>query len=120
MLPSNIQRLTIRNTAKYKSFTKDFGFPQLSITCISTLATEFIKNEVKLAHVTALPIIGSLIPQYSKIPPFDGRKFYEFHPTIRKKYGDFYSLSMPGLSVGLHGTLCIVSDPAEMLKILQI
>jgi len=85
----------------------------------STLSSELVENEVTLKNIPALPILGSLIPQYSKIPARDSRKVYDYHPTIRKKYGEFYSIGLPGIGVGLYGTVYLLSDPTEMLKVLR-
>lgn len=85
----------------------------------STLSQPLLENEVKLKHAPSLPFIGSLIPQYSKIPAFDTRKCYEFYPAIRKEYGDFCSIGFPGIGNGFRGTLYVVTRPEEMLKILH-
>lgn len=39
---------------------------------------------------------------------------------MHDRYGSFYSLGFPGLGKGLHGTLYVLDDPHEMLKVLKM
>eukprot|EP00567_Pseudictyota_dubia_P018295 CAMPEP_0197433550 /NCGR_PEP_ID=MMETSP1175-20131217/1419_1 /TAXON_ID=1003142 /ORGANISM="Triceratium dubium, Strain CCMP147" /LENGTH=618 /DNA_ID=CAMNT_0042961967 /DNA_START=53 /DNA_END=1909 /DNA_ORIENTATION=+ len=73
----------------------------------------------ELVEVPSLPFVGSLVRSYSNIPPLD--KPYTFWPEMRKKYGDFYSMGMPGLGNpdDSKNTVYIVQDPKEMMKVLR-
>ncbi|KAL7511310.1 hypothetical protein ACHAXN_011079 [Cyclotella atomus] len=74
---------------------------------------------VQLQHIPSLPYLGSLIPQYSSIPTFGPTTYYDFYPTIRKRYGDFYSIGIPGLGKGSHGTMYVITDANEMQKVIR-
>ena len=72
-----------------------------------------------LKEVPSLPYIGSLLPQYSKIPPFDPNEIYKFWSGMRTRFGNFYKLDFPGFGKGRDGTLYILNDPKEMMKVLR-
>ena len=69
----------------------------------------------KLVEVPSLPGVGSLVRAYSGIPPLD--KPYEFWPQMRKQFGDFYTMGMPGLGSDdcIKSTVYVVQDPKEMM-----
>jgi len=73
----------------------------------------------ELVQVPSLPFVGSLIRSYSGIPPLD--KAYTFWPEMRSKYGDFYTMGMPGLGDedDPKSTLYVVQNPKEMMKVLR-
>ena len=73
----------------------------------------------KLVEVPSLPGVGSLVRAYSGIPPLD--KPYEFWPQMRKQFGDFYTMGMPGLGSDdcIKSTVYVVQDPKEMMKVLR-
>jgi len=77
------------------------------------------KSEPELQMVPALPIIGSYLYSYSKMPPVNLQKVYEFRPAMRRKYGDFYKYGSPTLGVGLYKDIYTVTDPKEMVKVLN-
>jgi hypothetical protein len=74
---------------------------------------------IELKRIPSLPFIGSLVHQYSGIPKMDTKTTFDFWPELRRRYGDFYSIGIPGLGAGRHGTLHIVQDPVEMMKVLR-
>ena len=76
-------------------------------------------TNVRLQEVPSLPYFGSMIPQHSGLPTFTPTTYYDFYPSIRKKYGDFYKLGIPGLGKGVHGTLYVLTDPNEMQKVIR-
>ena len=96
MMRSSVASVRNIYSSKNKILSKISHASERTILFKRTLSSEFIENEVTLKNVPALPILGSLIPQYSKIPARDSRKVYDYHPTIRKKYGGFYSIGLPG------------------------
>jgi cytochrome P450 len=73
----------------------------------------------KLVEVPSLPYAGSLIRAHSGIPPLD--RPYEFWPQMREKFGDFYTMGMPGLGDDdcPRHTVYVVQDPREMMKVLR-
>ncbi len=73
----------------------------------------------KLVEVPSLPGVGSLLRSYSGIPPLD--QPYTFWPQMRRQYGDFYTLGMPGLGSDTcsRHTCYVLQDPREMMKVLR-
>jgi len=76
-------------------------------------------GQVKLCNVPKLPILGSLIPQYSGIDKFDLSKTYDWWYNSHSKFGNFYSIGMPGMGKGIYGTTYIMTDPNEYMKVLR-
>jgi len=72
-----------------------------------------------LKEIPSLPVFGSLVSAYSGIPAFNPDKFDKFWRNLHKEYGPFYSVGVPSFGSGLRGTLHVVRDPAEMLKVLR-
>ena len=71
----------------------------------------------RLHHVPSLPLVGSMIPWYSKIPLLTWGTRREWLLAIREKYGDFYSIGIPGLGQGVCGTIyCTYSFHSIMMK----
>mmetsp|Transcript_21117 Transcript_21117/g.61412 ORF Transcript_21117/g.61412 Transcript_21117/m.61412 type:complete len:595 (-) Transcript_21117:380-2164(-) len=75
--------------------------------------------EPELVNVPSLPFAGSLIAAYSGIPKMG--KAYDFWPQMREKYGDFYSMGLPGLGDANDPkhTLYVIQSPTEMHKVLR-
>ena len=96
---------TTSNTHRFKS------------TTAAAVASSETSNETTLKEVPMLPYLGSIVPQYSKIPPFD--RILEFWPGVRKTYGDFYKIGLPGFGKGRDGTMYVINDPNEMMKVLR-
>lgn len=38
---------------------------------------------------------------------------------MRKQYGDFYKMGIPGLGKGIHGTMYVLTDANEMMKVIR-
>ena len=78
------------------------------------------QQQPKLEIVPKLPLIGSCWQSYSRLPiPYDVRTAFDFWPAMRQQYGTFYEFGLPGLGVGLTGTLYVIQDPYEMASILR-
>lgn len=76
-------------------------------------------GQIKLMNVPKLPILGSVIPQYSGVDKIDLSKTYDWWYSNRMKFGDFYSIGLPGLGKGLVGTTYVMTDPNEYMKVLR-
>jgi len=50
---------------------------------------------------------------------FDPDNIIGIWPEIRKKFGDFYTIGLPGPGTGIHGTVHVLQDPNEMMKVLR-
>ena len=74
---------------------------------------------VKLHSVPKLPFVGSIIPQHSGVDKLDLTKSYDWWLTNRQKFGDFYSLGLPGLGKDIVGTTYVLTDPNEYMKVLR-
>ena len=70
----------------------------------------------KLSHVPKLPIVGSAIREYSKIP--DLLKL-EFWPQMRQQFGDFYTFGLPGIGADIYGTCYVIQDPHVMAQLIR-
>ena len=73
----------------------------------------------KLQKIPKLPLLGSSVSLYSGIPPMDDSKTYDFWPRLQKDFGDFYSIGILGLGVGLFQEIHVLSDPKEYMKIVR-
>jgi cytochrome P450 len=77
------------------------------------------KEKIELKHIPSLPFLGSLVSSQSGIK-IDLNDYYSIWPRARKKFGDFYTIGLPGgLGAGINGTVHIVHEPAEMMKVLR-
>jgi hypothetical protein len=76
-------------------------------------------NYVPLKHIPSLPFVGSMIPQYSGIT-MELDDATNVWIECRKKFGDFYTIGIPGIGAGVHGTLYMVQDPHEMAKVIRV
>ena len=72
-----------------------------------------------LKEVAMLPYIGSMIPFYSKTPPLNTSKWFEYHPEMRRRFGDFYLMGLPGIGNGIYGEIYTITDPNEMMKVIR-
>ena len=82
-----------------------------------------------LKHVPSMPYLGSffsLIPGIGKylmslngISTLRKDNAYEFYPEMRRRFGDFYTIGIPGLGTGIKGTAYLLNDPDEMVKVLR-
>lgn len=72
-----------------------------------------------LKLVPKLPLVGSLLYAHSRIPRMDQNRTFDFWPAMRKQFGDFYSMGIPGLGAGLTGTVYVIQDPVEMARIIR-
>jgi cytochrome P450 len=70
-------------------------------------------------EIPKLPLVGSLLSSFSKTPPIDASTTFETWPELRRRFGDFYSIGIPGIGEGWYGTLYVIQDPQEMMKILR-
>jgi hypothetical protein len=75
--------------------------------------------EVHILEVPSLPYLGSLLPFHSNTPPIDPKTFYTFYPQLRKTFGDFYKFGLPGIGKGPEGSIYVLQDPHEMMKLLR-
>ena len=66
-----------------------------------------------------LPYVGSMLPFYSKAPSLVTSKWYEYHPEMRRRFGDFYKMGLPGLGNGTYGEVYTITDPHEMMKVFR-
>lgn len=66
-------------------------------------ATVSSKPKIELFEVPRLPIVGSLIPQYSKAPQIKPTNTYDYWYESRKKFGDFYCVGIPTFGKGIKG-----------------
>ena len=73
----------------------------------------------QLNHCPSLPFIGSTVPQYSNAPEMDMSKSFDYFPAMTKKFGQFYTMGIPGIGSGVNQTVYIVQDPQEMMKVLR-
>ena len=73
-----------------------------------------------LTHIPKLPLIGSMIPSYSGIHPLDDDKTFKAWPANREKFGDFYSIGIPGLGQGLYNELYVLQDPNAFAKVMRL
>uniref|UniRef100_A0A7S1ZHZ6 Cytochrome P450 n=1 Tax=Trieres chinensis TaxID=1514140 RepID=A0A7S1ZHZ6_TRICV len=73
----------------------------------------------KLVKVPSLPLLGSSIPAHTGAPPHAQSQIFEYWPEMRRRFGDFYSMGMPGLGVGTHGTVHVLTCPHEMMKVIR-
>lgn len=76
-------------------------------------------GQIKLINVPKLPILGSVISQHSGVDKFDLSKTYDWWCSNRLKFGDFYSIGLPGMGKGLLGTTYVMTDPNEYMKVLR-
>lgn len=94
----------------------------------STTAAAAVEDEqhpnntpnVPLVEIPKLPLLGSMVPAYSKIPKMDPNKMTDYFRKLNQTYGPYYSFGMPGLGGGdIYNTIYVVRDPAEMMKVLK-
>jgi cytochrome P450 len=116
------------STRAYASATATSGCPfggsptseqTPATSCAAAGAVAAKASETKLAIVPTLPYLGSLVPQYSNTPKLEPNSCYDFFPEIRRRYGNFYRLGIPGLGKGRDGIMYVLTDPSEMQKILR-
>lgn len=83
----------------------------------SAKATEY----PQLKNVPAYPFVGSIIPQLSGVSTKLMSDPYAFWLDMRKDFGDFYSLGIPGTGSAKDskGIMYLVSDPKEMAKVVR-
>lgn len=72
-----------------------------------------------LKHIPKLPFLGSMVPPHSGVDPLDLSNPYQHHPKLRNKFGDFYSIGIPGIGKGVNQAVHVLTDPNEMLKVLR-
>ncbi len=84
------------------------------LRCNSSVAST--DSIIPIQHVPSLPLLGSVIPHHSGI---DFSDMLNVFTNARKKYGDFYTIGIPNLGAGVYGTVHIVQDPQEMMKVLR-
>jgi cytochrome P450 len=73
-----------------------------------------------LKHVPSLPVIGSLLKPYSRVPhQLEPAYAMKTWPELTRQYGDFYTIGIPGIGEGSHGTVHVLQDPFEMMKVLR-
>lgn len=76
------------------------------------------ERTIHLKHVPSLPILGSTISQWSGVK-FDYNNLLDLWPKLRKKFGDFYTVGLPGRGVGITQTVYVIQEPKEMMKVLR-
>uniref|UniRef100_A0A7R9WI71 Cytochrome P450 n=1 Tax=Pseudictyota dubia TaxID=2749911 RepID=A0A7R9WI71_9STRA len=67
----------------------------------------------------AVPFIGDRLSTFMGIPIMTAGNAYEFYPEMRRRFGDFYALDIPGIGSGPRGTCVVLNDPAEMIKVVR-
>jgi len=68
----------------------------------------------ELKELRKYPLVGSMLPI-----PWDGNTL-PFFRKLMKENGPFFSFGMPGLgSDDIYGTLYVIRDPQEMLRLLK-
>lgn len=72
------------------------------------------KSPPKLKHAPKLPIVGSL-PFF---PP-DESDMYSYLNRRREKLGEWYSFGAPGFSKDIYGTVFLMDDPNEFVKVVR-
>jgi len=102
-------------------YTGSNAFSSASATPASCPMTKEKTDETShpvLQNAPSLPFVGSLITKYSGVS-FDMNTQYENGLEGRRRFGDFFTLGVPGFGTGLHGTLYSITDPNEMMKIVR-
>lgn len=74
----------------------------------------------ELKHCPSLPLLGSTIPQYSKAPAMTSNNMYDYWPEMTRRFGEFYTMGLPGIGKGLRQIVHIIQDPKEMMKVLKL
>jgi hypothetical protein len=63
-------------------------------------------DDTKLVEIPKLPFVGSMISSFSGILPMDESKTFETWSELRRRrFGDFYSIGIPGVGEGWYFTL---------------
>jgi len=77
-------------------------------------------SKPELKHIPSFPLVGSTVPQLSGIPDTIFQP-YAFWPELRRRYGDFYTIGIPGIGKAgdIRGTLHVVTDPREYVPIIK-
>jgi cytochrome P450 len=91
---------------------------QFQSTTSALTSNEFAERP-QLRHVPSLPFVGSIIKQYSGVPGFEPEHAFDNWPKMTKQFGDFYTIGLPGIGSGSHGTIHILQDPTEMMRVLR-
>jgi hypothetical protein len=73
-----------------------------------------------LVKVPSLPFVGSMLTAYSGMPEHKQSTVLKFWPEMKRQYGNFYSMGMPGLGDGLNGTFYVIHSPSEMAKVCMV
>lgn len=76
----------------------------------------------KLSNMPSYPLVGSLIYMLRQAgTPHSIMKPYSFWPEMHKRFGDFYTIGLPGTGSkkDSHGTLHVLTDPKEMIKVIR-
>jgi len=103
-----------RNASRHKSSCPVTGGQGASVPLDSTN-----NGAVKLCHVPKLPFLGSMVPQHSGVDKLDLSKAYDWWVTNNEKFGNFYSIGLPGMGKDMYGTTFVVTDPNEYMKVLR-
>ncbi len=98
-LVSNSRRIPLRLESRWYSSTTG-TCPYSKNNEDATIST---KTETKLFEVPRLPIVGSLIPQYSKAPQIKPTNTYDYWYESREQFGDFYCVGIPAFGKGITG-----------------
>jgi cytochrome P450 len=117
MIPLQQRVLAARQTAALYYM---YQHPPRTFTTLQDDRHDSSSTRPKLVHVPSLPFFGSTISSHSGAPKFDTSRFKRFWTELHDKYGSFYSFGFPGLGKGWHGTLYVIDDPHEMLKVLKM
>jgi len=82
------------------------GASKRSASTSTSMASSFdFDTNFDFVKIPSLPLLGSMIPWHSGIPPQDLTKLRENTLKIKQKFGHFNSMGVPGLGAGSHGTL---------------
>lgn len=73
----------------------------------------------QLKHCPALPFLGSTVPFYSNAPALDTSTTYDYWPEMTRRFGEFYTMGIPGIGAGVKQTVHVIQDPQEMMKVLR-
>ena len=66
-------------------------------TAAASLSDDDFSQHPTLKHVPSLPVVGSLLKPYSNVPyGLDPAYSYKTWPELSQKYGDFFTIGIPG------------------------
>lgn len=82
-------------------------------------STKVVEEKKKLLHVPKLPFVGSILPFSLGSPKFNRSDIYTHFRQCREKFGEFYSIGVPGIGKGVNGLVYATNDPDAMMKVIR-